>query len=75
MSYLLKVEAPPLIRNVSYEGKSIILQAVGENGVYSNSESIDIISHESVETPGFSTIAVVAATGLGALVAFFRRRH
>ena len=75
IDYLLEITVPTLDENISHEGTTIIVQAKGDNEVYSNAEAIDLISHESVETPGFTAILLLAATGTGALVAFFRRRN
>lgn len=55
-------------------GSNQDLYPIMEQWSYKNIQENDI-QDTNEETPGFTTIAVVAATGLGALVAFFRRCH
>ena len=74
--YLIQIEVLELDENVSLGGKTIVVQAFGDNDIFSNAEMIDILIHKPIEeTPGFTTVAVIAAASMGALVAFFRRRH
>ena len=68
---LLTVTAPILEEDQEYATGSIIIQAEADNEIVSNAADLDIVFSE----PGFTTLALVTATAIGALVAFFRRRN
>jgi len=77
---LIKIKAPKLERNNNSENKvsdeTIVLRAVGDGNVTSNTEQINLKVIEKNATPGFETIATITAIGTaGALVTFFRRRN
>jgi len=77
---LIKIKAPKLKETNNLEGElsdeTIILQAVGDDNITSNTEQINLKVIEKNATPGFDTIATITAVGTaGALVAFFRRRN
>jgi PKD repeat protein len=56
--------------------ETIILRAVGDGNVTSNTEQVNFKVIGVDETPGFDTIATITAVGTaGALVAFFRRHN
>jgi hypothetical protein len=67
---ILKITAPDIEEDQEYVTGTIIVQAIASDGVISNSEEIDI----AIPSPDFTFFAIATATGLGALVAFFRRR-
>ena len=73
------IRAPKLIGNdsqVTMGDETIILRAVADGNVTSNTEQVNFKVIRTDETPGFETIATLAAVGsAGALVTFFRRRH
>lgn len=77
---LIKIKAPKLEKTNDSEEKvsdeTIILQAVGDDNIISNTEQINLKVIGKNATPGFDTIAAIAAVGTaGALVGFFRRRN
>jgi len=77
---LVKIKAPKLEKQNDSEDKvvdeTIILRAVGDDNVTSNTEQINLKVIEKNATPGFEAIATLAAVGsAGALVTFFRRRN
>ena len=73
--FLLTIEVPELSNDTKYKSNNLVIQAVGDNGIVSNAEPVEIIISDTDDVPGFTAVAIVAATSLGALVAFFRRRH
>lgn len=73
--YLINIRVPKLDENVTVGSKTILVQAVGDDGVMSNTENITVIISEANGIPSFTTLLTVASAGLGALVAFFRRRY
>ncbi|HEC75825.1 MAG TPA: hypothetical protein ENI33_01015 [Thermoplasmatales archaeon] len=74
--YLIKIKVPKLDENVTLGSKTILVQAVGDDGIMSNAEQIDILIHKPEGgIPGFTAALAIASAGIGALMAFFRRRH
>jgi|GEM_PF-5249166 len=73
------LKAPKLTVNdsqVTMGDETIILRAVGDGNITSNTEQVNFKVIKTDETPGFETLATLAAVGsAGALVTFFRRRH
>jgi PKD repeat protein len=78
---LIKIKAPKLEKTNNSEVKvsdeTIILCAVGDDNITSNTEQINLkVIEKNAATPGFETIATITAVGIaGALVSFFRRRN
>jgi len=77
---LVKIKAPKLgiVKNskIKVSDETIILKAVGDGNVSSNTEQINLKVIQKDATPGFEAVATVAAVGsAGALVTFFRRRN
>jgi PKD repeat protein len=60
--FLIKIKVPKLSENLTVGTKTIRIQAIGDNGIKSNIEDIDIIIHKSEGgIPGFAAILAMGA--------------
>jgi len=73
--YLINIKVPKLDENVTVGSKTILIQAVGDEGVMSNTENITVIISKPSGIPSFTTALAIAGASIGALMAFFRRRY
>jgi hypothetical protein len=75
--YLINIEVPELEWNMTYMSKTLVIQAISKDGITSNAEPIEIIISDTntLDSPGFTSIALFAATGLGSMIAYFRKRQ
>jgi PKD repeat protein len=76
----ITIKAPKLNHTNNSKQKvsdeTIILRAVGDGNVTSNTEQVNFKVIGKDATPGFETVATITAIGTaGALVTFFRRRN
>jgi concanavalin A-like lectin/glucanase superfamily protein len=76
VDYYLNITAYDVPENISSFTDEIYIRAIGENNIASDVEYMQITVHQFIpDTPDFTVSMMVAATGMGALVAFFRRSN
>ncbi len=72
VNYYLNISANSLPENTSSFTDLIYLQAIGDGGISSDIEYMQITVHQGIiDSPGFLIPTMIAASGIGALVAIF----